>query len=283
MRKTGWLAALAALLYATAGAAGQQGTVTAADGLEIAYDVRGEGDPALVFVHCWTCNRAFWREQLDVFAEDHTVVALDLPGHGASGRERETWTMAAFADDVRRVVEALELERVVLVGHSMGGPVSVLAAGAMPERTAGVICSDTLHDAEMVWPEEMRQGFVQGFTEDYEGAMAGAVASMTLQEGALREWLTQQMLRADRGMALAMIDELGTFRLDEAFEAVEAPVRCINAVPYAEHVVDTAVETNRRYADFDAAMMEGVGHFPHLEKPAEFNAHMREFLQEMAD
>ena len=64
-------------------------SIAAADGVSLVYDVRGTGDTALVFVHCWACERSFWRGQVDHFADRFRVVAIDLPGHGASGTERE--------------------------------------------------------------------------------------------------------------------------------------------------------------------------------------------------
>jgi pimeloyl-ACP methyl ester carboxylesterase len=85
-----------------------------------------------VFVHCWACDRTYWREQVDVFAADHQVVTLDLAGHGESGAGRETWTVKGLAGDVQAVVEALDLERVILIGHSMGGPVSRRHAAYAP-------------------------------------------------------------------------------------------------------------------------------------------------------
>jgi pimeloyl-ACP methyl ester carboxylesterase len=256
--------------------------VAAADGTPIVYEVRGEGDPALVFIHCWACNRSFWREQLDVFAEDHTIVALDLPGHGASGRDREEWTLAGYADDVVRVVDALDLDRVVLVGHSMGGPVSLLAAARLGDRAQGVICVDALHDAGFVWREEAARQWIAGFEQDFEGAMRNAVAGMVPWDSVLRDWIAAQGLLADREAMTALIHEFSRFDLAAALSAAGAPVRCINAAPYGEYSLPTAVETNRRYADFDATIMEGVGHYLHLERPEEFNRRMRDLLAEIA-
>ena len=125
------------------------GVIEAADGVPIVYDAKGAGETALVFLHCWSCDREFWREQVDVFAEDYRVVAMDLPGHGASGAGREDWSIAGLAEDVRTVVDELGLERVVLVGHSMGGPIALLAAPLLEGRAVGVACVDTLHNAEM--------------------------------------------------------------------------------------------------------------------------------------
>jgi pimeloyl-ACP methyl ester carboxylesterase len=259
-----------------------EGTIKAADGTTIAYEVGGDGEPALVFVHCWSCNRGFWREQLGLFAEDYTVVALDLPGHGASGRDRKAWSLEAYADDVSRLVEELDLDRVVLVGHSMGGPVSLLAAAKLEERVIGVICADTLHDAAFKMPEEALQGWVQSFEQDYEAGMRQAVTSMVPSAEALRAWIVEEALKADRGATKALIPELGAFDLAAALSAVDVPVRCVNAVPYGEYALPTAIETNRRYADFDAVLVDGVGHFLQLERPEAFNPRMREMLEQIA-
>src|SRR5512144_68056 len=110
------------------------GVVASADGVAIHYHAEGRGSPALVFVHCWACDRHLWDAEVPVFAASHRVVTLDLAGHGESGRGRKDWTIAAYAEDVRAVVEALHLDRVVLIGHSMGGPVIVEAARKMPAR-----------------------------------------------------------------------------------------------------------------------------------------------------
>jgi pimeloyl-ACP methyl ester carboxylesterase len=113
-------------------------TLTAPDGVRIVYDDRGQGATALVFVHCWSCDRTFWREQADVFSDGYRVVTLDLAGHGESGKNRKTWTVAGLGGDVRAVVEKLGLKRVILVGHSMGGPVSLDAARQLRGRVVGV-------------------------------------------------------------------------------------------------------------------------------------------------
>ena len=66
----------------------RQGTARADDGVPIAYDVRGQGKVAVVLVHCWACDRSFWKEQVDPLARRYRVVTLDLGGHGASGADR---------------------------------------------------------------------------------------------------------------------------------------------------------------------------------------------------
>lgn len=273
--------AAVAVLMPTAKA--DEGSIHAADGSMISYSVEGIAEPALVFVHCWACNRDFWREQTAAFAADHTVVALDLPGHGASGRDREVWTLDAYADDVVAVVEALGLDRVVLVGHSMGGPVSLLAAAKLEGRVEGVICADTLHDAEFEMPEDAMQGWLQAFEADYEAGMRQGIEGMVPNDSALREWIAAEAMKADRDAMMALIPAFAGFDLGAALEAADVPVRCINAVPYGPYAIPTAVETNRQHGDFDAVLMDGVGHYLQLERPDEFNTNMRALLEELSN
>src|SRR5262245_35592807 len=77
---------LACSRIVAAGNEPMQGQAHAADGLEVSYEVRGKGDTALVFIHGWCSDRQSWQHQLGEFAGDYRIVALDLGGHGKSGR-----------------------------------------------------------------------------------------------------------------------------------------------------------------------------------------------------
>src|SRR5512140_3752798 len=112
---------------------------SAFDGVAIHYRVEGSGSPALILIHCWMCDSSFWAGTVPALAGTYRVVTLDLPGHGASGSNRKTWSMAAYGRDVETVAGALHLDRVILVGHSMGGDVMLEAARLMRGRIVGLI------------------------------------------------------------------------------------------------------------------------------------------------
>src|SRR2546426_672327 len=94
--------------------AAARGTVTSPDGVQIHYETTGKGRPALVLVHCWTCDSSFWQDQVARLAKGRQVVTLDLAGHGRSSRTRNDYTMAAFGQDVKAVADELKLDRMVL-------------------------------------------------------------------------------------------------------------------------------------------------------------------------
>src|SRR5262245_30401166 len=122
--------------------------VSSADGVSIAFEERGHGEPTLVFVHGWCGERGFWRATAEALAPRYRTLTLDLAGHGSSGAERSRWTLASLADDVVAVVTAAGAGDVILIGHSMGGPVALLAAPRLAPRVRGVIGVESLHDAE---------------------------------------------------------------------------------------------------------------------------------------
>lgn len=120
---------------------------TTADGNTMPYVVTGEGETTVLLVHCWMCDRTFWSRQVPALAARYRTIAVDLPGHGAASANRENWHIEDLGADVAGLIRELDLDDVVLVGHSMGGPVSLRAAALLPNRVRGIVAVDTLHDA----------------------------------------------------------------------------------------------------------------------------------------
>jgi pimeloyl-ACP methyl ester carboxylesterase len=146
-------------------------TATSADGVSIHYEKNGSGTPALVFVHGWCCDGTYWLNQVPYLSDRHTVVTIDLAGHGKSGMSRKSYTMGAFAEDVVPVVGELHLDQVVLIGHSMGGAVVVEAARRIPDGVLGIVRVDTLQDPEFQPTQASVGEFLAPFRSYFQIAM----------------------------------------------------------------------------------------------------------------
>ena len=260
-------------------AGAKNGSVPSADGVPIHYHAEGDGSPALVFVHGWSCDGSYWSEQVRAFSPRRRVTTIDLAGHGQSGKDRREWTIPAFAQDVRAVIEALDLERVVLVGHSMSGVVILEAARLLPGRVVALIPVDTLHD--VTWkPGKEIDDLLETMQRDFPGAARQFVKGM-FPPGAdpdLVETISGRMSGAPPAIAMAVLRAAFTFDAAGAMAQVRQPIRAINSGTYP-----TKLETNRRYApQFEAVIIQGTGHFPMLEKPEEFNRLLGEAIADLA-
>lgn len=277
-----WMAAVVCSLWLAGCArppveapATREGVVQAADGVPIHYDVTGEGEPALVFVHCWTCDRSFWSAQRAHFAPHYTVVRVDLAGHGQSGHGRAGYDMESFGADVAAVVEALNLSRVVIIGHSMGGPVSVEAAEGLGERVIGVVGVDTFYTG-FPYPkdDEAIAAFVRPFEEDFAQA-SNDMARAMFAPGAdpvLVEHVVTQIQGADQPMAISAMYAIFDWNRREvpaALDRLGPRLHNINGDPAGEN----------RPLHESVVLIPGTGHFPHLEKPQAFNGALQHVLE----
>jgi len=274
-----WAASVATLMALPA-AVGAEDRFQLPDGGQLAYLDRGAGEPALVLIHCGTCRKEIWAETIDAFAPERRVVAMDLAGHGASSARVAGVSLEALGADVAALVEHLGIRRAILVGNSLGGPVALEAARRLgPERTVGIVAVDTLQNVEQVWPEEARQKALASFRADFAGTcrqwMSGLVAPAAGAETRAR--VERDTCGNDPASFLALFAAMGAYDEAAALAAAGAPVRAINATNYP-----TAFEINRKHSPgFDAVLMADVGHYPQIERPAEFQQHLRRWIGEL--
>lgn len=243
---------------------------TTTDGNEVPYAVAGEGDVTVFLVHCWMCDRSFWSEQIPVLAEEYRTVAIDLPGHGEATAARESWSIGGYGEDVAGMLEGLDLDDVVLVGHSMGGPVSLRAAALAGERVRGIVAVDTLHNAHFEFSGDEMEQFTSAFEADYEATCRNFVQQMFTEEepAATMSHVRETSCAEGRGpVGIALMKDFATIDMPGWLAEAGVPVRAINAAGPTE----TRVRVNRQYADFDAVLMEDVGHYLHMTRPDRFN------------
>jgi pimeloyl-ACP methyl ester carboxylesterase len=256
--------------------------IRSADGVAIHYRVLGKGEPALVFIHGWGADLSYWDKQLAHFTETHTVVALDLAGHGDSGIERKDWTVEAYGGDVETLVKNLDLDSIILIGHSMGGLVMIEAACRMSERIRGLIGVDTLVDFEMTLPQDEIDGWIQAFRSDFVQSTQGYVRSLFPKSAdpKIVEKVVADMVAASPVVGIGTLQGFFDYykhRLREAAQQIKVPLICINSDMHP-----TEADINRKYIpSFKVKIMTGVGHFPMIEAPETLNRLLDEAIGEM--
>jgi pimeloyl-ACP methyl ester carboxylesterase len=233
--------------------------------------------PTLVLVHGAGGSADLWQPQLDALGDVARVIAPDLPGHGPQ-RGRAGQSIAAYADWLDGFLGALGDERVVLVGHSMGGAIAQTLALARPERLAGLVLVGTGARLRVLARilELLRQRPGEGI-----GVIQGlSYAAATPPE---RVAIVDRVLR-DSAPLVTLGDYLACDRYDARprLGAIRTPTLVVAGTE------DRL--TPLRFSQFLADAIAGArlvevpdaGHFPQLEQPAAVNAAIREFLASLS-
>lgn len=236
--------------------------------IPVAFDVRGSGKTALVLIHCWACDRTYWREQTREFSRDFTVVTLDLPGHGRLAAPGVPRLVLNQANQVAAVVKDLALERVILVGHSMGAHVALAAAARLREVVRGVVIVESMHDASVRPTAAMIDPIARQLEADFPKAIEAMVRTQFKPgvNGAAREWVIARARKADPAVAVGLLRD---------YVNVDAAALLAAAAGVPVHAINTGPTKTPGLA---VTVVDNAGHFPQLERPAEFNAALRAVL-----
>ncbi|UCH62602.1 MAG: alpha/beta hydrolase [Fidelibacterota bacterium] len=256
-------------------------TAMSSDDVPIRFDVYGKGQPALVFVHGWCGDRTNWDHILDPYAKRSKVVTIDLPGFGESGRERDTWTMGAYGEDVMEVVKRLKLNQVILIGFSMGDKVIVEAARRMPERVVALVGIDNFRNIDPLSAEQIEQ-VVAILSASFKGEEAmrrflrGAIHPS--RDSVFVDSLASQMggCPSTSEIAIPIIEAYYLHDLKPALEEITAPIRAINS-----DILPTDIKILQRFdPSFRVINYSGAGHLILWEDPDQLVRHLSEILTE---
>jgi pimeloyl-ACP methyl ester carboxylesterase len=255
----------------TAHAAGKPAAprVRSADGVPIAYEVHGQGSPALVLVHGWSCDRGYWKDQVEYLGAQYQLVLVDLAGHGESGTARKDYTMASFGGDVAAVVDSLKLSKIVLVGHSMGSDVVVEAARLLPGKVAGMVWVDQYDSLDRFHEPAAIDAFLAKFRKDFRGTTNSFVRGMFAANAdpKLVDRIAGDMAAAPPAIAISALQHTLSNgpKVVAALAELKLPVVAINA---DKNPTDHASMARHGVKAF---VMPDSGHFLMMEDPPRFN------------
>jgi pimeloyl-ACP methyl ester carboxylesterase len=229
-----------------------------------------EGIP-VVFLHAFAGDSMHWSAQLDHLRHHRRALALDFRGHGKSAPPRDAdFRVEAFEGDLAAVVDKLGIKRFVLVGHSMGGAVAIKYAGDHPGRVVGLVLVGT---PGRIPPEQAKQ-VMDAIEADYDATMKANWDK--LLAGAQPHVRTQVMADASR------LPKESSLAIMRALFA-DDPLPSLDRYPGPKLIV--YMSSANRPNDLQNARpaiprheFSGTSHWPHLDRPAEFNQVLDGFL-----
>lgn len=254
----------------------------------IAYHLSGKADTALVFVHGWCINKEYWKAQQDYFDKRFKVVTVDMGGHGESDHNRSSWTVNDFANDVAAVIDSLQLQKVILIGHSMGGEVILETALKMPGKIVGFIGIDNLNDFKSSFSAEEKKGmndFIAAMHKDYKNT-AGAFSKANLFPENYADTVSvnrviKDIENADTAVAIAALSGLIDYSQGEGERMAQLPLP-LHLIMADRTPVNDSTLTLYCKKGYYVKKIDGIGHYPMIEKPGLFNTMLEQTVNEIA-
>lgn len=266
-------------------------------GHERAFIRVGSG-PVLLLVHGIGSRHETWAPIVDELARHFTVIAPDLLGHGQSAKPRADYSIGGYANGLRDLLTVLEIDRVTVLGHSLGGGIAMQFAYQFPHRTERIVLVGTGGLGPEVNP------LIPLCTLPGASTVVGVVASPVVQpagqvllKGLARTKLpftadldelatvyadlqTREARQAFRHVLRAIVDTRGqivTMR-DRAYLTRHIPTMVIwgrndTVIPVGHADVASQVLDHARIV-----VLPHAGHFPHSDQPNEFIAELLDFV-----
>jgi 3-oxoadipate enol-lactonase len=260
-----------------------------ASGEVVGYDSYGEGSLALLLLHAFPFNRGQLSAQGEALGREQgvRVVTMDLRGFGESSIQTGPATMDQMAEDVRRLMDALELDGVVLGGLSLGGYVAFAAYSAFRERIQGMILADTRAGADT--PEQRAAREQTALFVERDGPTALMERDLPRLFSPLTHAQRPEVLQAAREIAAANTD-IGVaaaargMALRPDSNGLLPEIRCPTLVLAGEQDAIVPMEQTRtmfeRIPQAELEVIPDAGHISNMERPDLFNERIARFLRE---
>ena len=266
-------------------------------GLSICYLAAGEG-PALVLLHGAGDNSLDWRWVIPDLATTHRVYALDLPGSPDSARPAANYSPAFFERFVAGFLDALGIERAVMVGNSLGGLVALCLALSEPTRVTALVLVDSaglgsavnpaFTSVNVLGPFEAAIPFWRTPVGAYQRAWGRTALLFAHSPGSVpREWLTEQCrlarspgyLEAHVTALRALVGPLGQREvLLDRLPRLEMPTLVVWGARDRVFPESQARNAAARLRKGSLAVIPDCGHMPHVECPDRFLTALGKFL-----
>jgi len=266
-------------------------------GHDVGYRMGGEG-PAILLIHGMAGSSRTWREVLPLLARDYTVIAPDLLGHGESAKPVGDYSLGAFASGLRDFLSVLEVERMTVVGQSLGGGVAMqlayqhpeicerlvlVGSGGLGREVSWILRALTMPGAELLMPilfpsfvgdlgnQVSRFLHRKGWRAPHLAETWRAYVSLTESEKRDAFMRTLRSVIDSRGQSVSARDRL--------YLAASLPTLIVwgdedDIIPVAH-----AYEAHKAIPDSRLEIFEGAGHFVHVQEPQRFAEILIDFIK----
>jgi 3-oxoadipate enol-lactonase len=254
----------------------------------MSYRERGDGEDPVVLLHAFPLNGRMWAPQMEALADRRRVIAPDYPGFGRSPRPPAQPDVRYYAEQVGELLDGLKLDRVILGGLSMGGYIAFACLRLFPERIRALLLASTRPDPDPEEAREARREVARRVAEEGIEVLPKLQMGRLLASDTLKN--KKDLVESVRDMILesspdGVVAALGAMRerpdSTELLGKINVPTLVVGGVEDDLSTPHIMAEMAKKIPDSRHLSFPRAGHLSNLEAPGEFNAALREFLEEV--
>ncbi len=252
----------------------------------INYYQQGQGETTLLFLHGWCIDGTYWANQVEYFSKNYSVYAIDLPGFGKSKAERNDWTIEEYSKDVTAFIDTMNLKNVIIIAHSMAGEIMLQTALSNNPKIAGIVGVDNFKLIDVAFtPEQMKQmtDFFPMLEKDFKNS-APVYADLMLfhptTSKEVKERVKTDFANSDPviGYKTIMTQMQYAYNDVQRLEQLNYKLYLINSDGFPTNEAGLKKHCKN---SFHVETISATGHYPMIEKPAEFNLILDKILTRM--
>jgi pimeloyl-ACP methyl ester carboxylesterase len=239
---------------------------------KINYTIQGHG-PAIVLIHGFPVNLHVWDNFVETFNPNFKLIAIDLPGFGKSSVYDSTHTMTFMAQAVKAVMVAENIAKAILIGHSMGGYVSLAFAKQFPENLTGIVLFHSQAAADAPEAKANRARTIEAVEHDHKDFILKFIPSLFAQENVSRfdreiEDLKQLGYQASAEAIIAALRGMAE-REDsrELLTTLNIPVFFVVGKEDSRASLPEIAHQMSLPKNCEGIILDGVGHTGYIEAP----------------
>lgn len=246
-------------------------------GNQVYYDEEGSGK-SIVFVHGACENSSFWNHQ-KILSDRYRVITLDLPGHGKSKpMANGTIHVRKYTEIVMEFVEKTCPDQALLVGHSMGGAITLLNAIERPQNLKGVVLVAT--GAKLGVLPSIREGLRTRFDETVRSVVGPRQFASTTNLEVIR-FVTNEIMKCKGELASADYEACNGFDVRQRLQSINIPTLIMVGEEDKMTPVTWSTYMKENISKSKLVIMKESSHLPMLERPTDFNRHLSEFAMSL--
>jgi len=251
------------------------------NGVNLYYEQAGSGDTTLLLIHGNVGSSRWWEPVWEQLAKSYTVVRADLRGCGQSEKPGVGNSVPQYSADMRALIRELGLKNVVVVGHSLGGAVTMDMVVTEPELMQGMVLICSAPAEGFVTPEE-RHPLIAKMIEDRNlMKMSLAAVIPTAAQGEFFERLVDDAMIAGP-TCVPNYQSLGQVDYREGLKKSEIPALVVSCALDSLITLDMLQRTADVIPNSELLVYDGIGHSPMVEAPEQLVTDLKKFVNQVA-